>query len=203
MTALLVTGFGPFPGVTVNPSQHVVAAIEAAGHRDVAVARLATEWAVCAEVAARAADAAAVLMFGVAPGARSIRYERVALPGVSRGPDAAGAHASVSRLTYRRSQLPVPHLAAEARLAGFPVTLSSSAGTYICNASYGAALSANPRTLFVHIPMPMRHGPLGPDGLAAHGLWLVDHLLTLLGHAGPRRPTSWCRAPVPTVGELR
>ena len=90
-----------------------------------------------------------------------------------------GAHGCAAAAPVRsaRTRHDVPALAAEARRAGYPVAVSASAGTYICNATYAAALVANPRTLFVHIPEARPRGPLSAGGLAAHALWLVDRLL--------------------------
>ena len=175
MTHLLVTGFGPFPGVPVNPCEPLIDAL-AAERPGLATARLTTLWTAPGQVAEMAARANLVLMFGVAAGERRIRYERVALPDVTAAPDAAGAMPSGRRLSYRASRLPVPMLAKAARRAGFPVRVSHSPGRYICNAAYGAALANNPKTLFVHIPLPNRHGPLSADGLVRHALWLVDRL---------------------------
>lgn len=186
---LLVTGFGPFPGVPVNPCERLIAAL-AEARPGLATARFETLWTAPAEVTRLAARADLVLMFGVAASERRIRYERVALPAVAAAPDARGALPAERRLAYRMSGLPVPALADAARRAGFPVRLSHSAGRYICNAAYGAALGANRRTLFVHIPLPTRHGPLGADGLLSHALWLVDRLAEEGPAAGRPRPVD-------------
>ncbi len=184
MRRLLVTGFGPYPGVPRNPTTPLVETVAAARLAGVATALLPTTWQVCEEIAARARAYDGVVMFGVAPSARRIRYERVSLPTAGRHPDAAGA-LPVAAPRYATSRLPVAELAKAARGAGFPVALSHSAGTYICNASYGAALASNPHTLFVHIPLPTGRGALSQAGLARHALWLVAGLA---GSAGGQRP---------------
>lgn len=185
MRRILVTGFGPFPGVPVNPTTQLVEAIAAEGLPGIATRLLPTTWQVCADVAAAAAAFDGVVMFGVAAPARRIRYERVSLPAAGRHPDATGElPRAIPR--YGTSRLPVAHLATAARAAGFPVVLSHSAGTYICNASYGAALAANPRTLFVHVPLPIGHGALSPAGLFDHAMWLLARLAGPAG-GGPRQ----------------
>lgn len=185
---LLVTGFGPFPGVPSNPSTEVVQRL-ASARPAITTALLDTEWAVTGRVAELAASHETVIMFGVAARAFRIRYERVAFPVASRHPDAAGLCASAPPARSARTRLDIAGLAAAARRAGFPVVVSGSAGTYICNATYAAALAANPRTLFVHIPAKRPRGPLGVDGLAAHALWLVDRVLA--GRGVPvKRPPS-------------
>ena len=196
--ALLVTGFGPFPGVPDNPSSTVVRAIERQGWRGVRTRLLPTEWAVCGEIGALVCEADRVLMFGVATSARRIRYEGLARPVASRSPDAVGLTAHATPLHSRRTALPVVTLASEARLEGFPVVTSRNAGAYICNASYAAALGRNPRTLFVHIPPPKGRGVLGEEGLAAHALWLTARLLGRSERAGvharlARRGCRQCR----------
>lgn len=183
MRRLLVTGFGPYPGVPLNPTTQLVETVAAARLPGVTTALLPTTWKVCGEIAARARDYDGVVMFGVAPPAHRIRYERVSLPTAGRNPDAAG-ELPVATPRYGTSRLPVAELARAARRAGFPVVLSHSAGTYICNASYGAALASNPRTLFVHIPLPTGRGALSQTGLAEHALWLVARLT---GSAGGGR----------------
>lgn len=173
---LLVTGFGPFPGVPVNPTTRLVETIEAENIPGVTAMVLPTEWRVCDDLPIESRAYDAVVMFGVAASTRHIRYERVALPAAAQRPDAAGTIPAPGRLPYRTTRLPVTRLVAAARAAGFPVVLSHSAGTYICNASYGAALGGNPRTLFVHVPLPNRLGPLSQSGLERHAFWLLDHL---------------------------
>ncbi|WP_108659421.1 peptidase C15 [Acuticoccus kandeliae] len=172
----LVTGFGPFPGMPDNPTSHLVRAIAAAPPAGIDTLLLATEWDVCGTLAAVAADYERVLMFGVAGRAHRIRYERVSLPDASRSLDAAGRKALAPPPRSHRTRFDVDRLAARARAAGFPVVPSSSAGTYICNASYGAALGVNPRTLFVHVPLAHRRGPLSLSGLERHAAWLLREI---------------------------
>ena len=120
-------------------------------------------------------------MFGVAGGAHRIRYERVSLPVASGRPDAAGAVARGGPSQTRWSRLPVHRLAAAAAASGFPVSPSNSAGSYICNASYGAALSANPNSLLIHVPLPAGRGTLSLPGLKAHAAWSVALIRELAG----------------------
>lgn len=181
---LLVTGFGPFPGVAVNPTGCLVELIAARGLPGVTAWRMPTEWDVCGPLAETARAFDAVLMFGVAASAHRIRYERVALPRAAVLPDAAGRTDDTMSVPYRTTRLPVRQLVTAARREGFPVVLSHSAGRYLCNAAYGAALSTNPRTLFVHVPMPAGRGALSEDGLEAHALWLVGRVAACLPGAG-------------------
>lgn len=170
---LLITGFGPFPGVPVNPTEALVTALAAAFPREVQAVILPTEWGVLHHLTNLAAEANTVLMFGVASRARRTRYERMAWPEATQSPDDQGLLPDHAPRRTRYSRLPVRTLAAEATKAGFSVDISSNPGRYICNAGYSAALAGNPRTLFVHVPMPDRRG-LTPH--VEHGAFLVDRL---------------------------
>ncbi len=111
-------------------------------------------------------------MFGVAGTETMIRYERIATPATGPYPDAADTMPP-RLMRSRYSGFDVPVLVDLARACGFPVRLSHSAGTYVCNAGFGAALAANPMSLFVHIPPPTRRGSLSPAGLEDHARWLI------------------------------
>lgn len=173
---LLVTGFGPFPGISDNPAAALVERIAAQRLPGVATRVLATEWTVGDGLADAVRGADAVLMFGVAATARHIRYERRAQRDASPAPDAAGQLPGAPPLRQRYSALDVVRLAAQARRAGFPVHASADAGRYVCNAAYNAALAISPRVLFVHVPAPTRRGALSLDGLERHALWLTGRL---------------------------
>lgn len=170
---LLITGFGPFPGVPVNPAEALVTALAGAFPRGVQAVILPTEWRVLEHLPNLAATADRVLMFGVSARARHVRYERMAWPDATPMPDDRGAlpASAPSRIHY--SRLPVAELAEGARRDGFDANVSSNPGRYVCNAGYAAALSGNANTLFVHIPMPGRQG-LSP--LVEHGAYLVEQL---------------------------
>jgi pyroglutamyl-peptidase len=173
---LLVTGFGPFPGMPDNPSQAIVHRVAARGLPGVSARVLPTEWAVCDWLAEAARPATTVLMFGVAGRAERIRYERVSRPRAVARHDAAGRLPDRAPPRSRRTTVDVAALVRQARRNGFPVALSDDAGAYICNASYGAALSAVPHGLFVHVPQARPSGALSLDGLEAHALWLIARL---------------------------
>lgn len=176
---ILVTGFGPFPGVPVNPTEALVGALAGLFPRHVEPLALPTEWAVLPHLPALAASVPAVVMFGVAARRRRISYERLAWPAADDALDAEGKRPTAAPRHSRRTALPVARLAAQARAAGHNVTVSSDPGRYLCNAGYAAALSGNPRTLFVHVPMPGRGG-LMP--LVEHGAFLLE----AIGLGNPR-----------------
>jgi pyroglutamyl-peptidase len=166
---LLVTGFGPFPGIPNNPSA-VAARRLGASLRwrrlgiDVRVAVLSTTYAALEREllpAIREHEPDALLMIGVAGRAREVRVETRGLNRVSLlSPDAAKvrpdrltlAPGGLARTTTTRPLRQVTTL----RRHGFRARASIHAGLYLCNASYFTALGGTAPALFVHIPKPGR-----------------------------------------------
>jgi len=164
---VLVTGFGPFPGVSENPSVAVARALEAEPPRGAHV--VARELPVTFATAPAAVERAlaelprapaALLGLGVQPDA-TFRLERRAR-GRLRGDraDAAGATATdagVDAGADLECALDLEALAASLRAAGAgAVTLSDDAGGYVCERTYHALLSAGAArgvpAVFLHVP---------------------------------------------------
>jgi pyroglutamyl-peptidase len=167
---VLVTGFGPFPGVVKNPSAQLARAL-ARSHRAKRVARVSaliipTTYNDAAklprQVAHRRPDA--VLMFGLAGRARVLRIEtRGRNRTNSKYPDAARKKAphvlapgapKVLKITASTAAL-----LQATRVSGVRVRLSNDAGGYVCNAAIFHLLNATrgvhaPLIAFVHIPWP-------------------------------------------------
>lgn len=163
---LLITGFGPFPGVPRNPSATLarrigVLARPKVGGTPVRVLILRTTYAAIPAMLepALAEAPSAILMLGVAARARRVRVEIQGRNRTSRlFPDASGRIAA--RLTLepdgpaaRRSPA-APFALASLRRSGIAAIPSRDAGRYLCNATYFRALREGPTTLFVHIPLP-------------------------------------------------
>jgi pyroglutamyl-peptidase len=163
---LLVTGFGPFPGVMRNPTAAlapmVAGRLKASGV-DARALVLPTSYARGLPLLARELERLkprAVLMLGLAAKSRFIRIEAFARIDASpTSPDAGGAmpqRVAGSAMPLASTAALEPALAAM-RKAGLRARLSPSAGRYLCNASYAVVLAAMPReapVLFVHIPWP-------------------------------------------------
>ncbi len=171
---VLVTGFGPFPRVPVNPTTVLA---ECLG-RSRRLARLGirvehhvfpTRYDILDEaLPARLAAARprAVLMLGVAARTRHLRVETRAVNKANRtAPDASGKTRRGAALERgaplaRRSPAPLARLKVGMAGTGVPVRLSLDAGRYLCNASYFTALGRTGQTrppiqlVFVHVPMP-------------------------------------------------
>ena len=164
MTQVLVTGFEPFGGSTVNPSQRVVDALDG----DVAKALLPVSYARAAD-ALRAAIAEhapdVVICFGQADGRTGISVERFAHnldeatttdndeapgSGVPIDPDGPTAYAS---------SLPVDDIVAALRVEGIPAAPSRDAGGFLCNHVFYVLMRTlererpSARGGFVHVPL--------------------------------------------------
>jgi pyroglutamyl-peptidase len=171
-TTVLITGFGPFPGVPVNATMRLLPELARAAPRlfpDVhfAVEVLPTEWAagprrlhqVLAEVAPDLA-----LHFGVSSRARGFEIEQRARNACAVTMDACGALPSGAALRdggaeHLPASLPVRHIVARLRRLGIPAFVSRDAGSYLCNAALYHSLvcakdeaAAGRRVGFVHIP---------------------------------------------------
>ena len=165
----LVTGFEPFDGETINPSQEIARALDRemiAGHRVVG-ATLPTEFARAPEMLAALMAQhrpELVLAIGLAGGRTGISLERIAINLIdARIADNAGAqplevavieHAATAYF----SSLPLKAMLARLREAGIPAALSHTAGTFVCNQVFFslAHLIANDdrgvRGGFIHLP---------------------------------------------------
>lgn len=186
---LLITGFGPFPGIRSNPSAALVKRLA----RDLTLKRngiavvprliptiYAAADAMLPELIGLKPDA--VLMLGVAAKRKGLSVEIQARNRLAQHPDAAGkrgprpiiaAHAP-ARIAGRA---PFARIVQSGRGCGIRVALSRNAGTYLCNYAYWQMLDALPRDtpcVFVHVPK------LGGRGLvkATRALVAIGQLLS-------------------------
>lgn len=165
----LVTGFAPFGGEAVNPSQLIAQALHdrtIARHRIVG-ATLPTEFAKSLDALEDLLDRHKpdlVLAVGQAGGRAEISLERVAINLIdARIADNAGAQPVDIRVVDNApnayfSTLPIKAMLAALQRADIPAALSHSAGTFVCNqVFYGLAhaLARSRRRVrggFVHVP---------------------------------------------------
>jgi pyroglutamyl-peptidase len=193
---ILVTGFGPFPGAPFNPTGPLVQRL--ARLRRPADAKVvphvfptgytAVDRELPKLLAKHKPDA--LLMFGLAPRAKTMRIETRARNAVALLPDAGGAIRSMKIApggpSVRAMPAPVALLLAAARAAHVPVIRSHDAGRYLCNyLCWRAAEAATRKTgphlaAFVHVPTirrnarPRRDNPrLSADDLIRAGARLV------------------------------
>ncbi|MEJ8473870.1 peptidase C15 [Roseibium algae] len=168
---ILVTGFEPFPGASINPTALLIARLPkrlpaSIGEVRFHFARLPTTWAARHSVTdklRRTLQPAAIIHFGVDGSRRGINVETRAVNCATRvKPDAVGEHASLPHLnsngpSSRSSTLPVRTLREAASRSGAPVSLSRDAGTYLCNATLWDSIGSGIPSVFVHVP-PLPRG---------------------------------------------
>jgi pyroglutamyl-peptidase len=164
---VLLTGFAPFGGESVNPSWQAVRALHGRyinGYRIVA-RQLPVEFGASVKglrAAIRETRPALVLCVGQAGGRASISLERVAINvDDARIPDNAGAQPVDHKIVEDGpaayfTGLPIKAMLAALREAGIPAEVSQTAGTYVCNhVFYGLMHALRNRRIrggFMHIP---------------------------------------------------
>ncbi len=204
----LVTGFGPFPGVPVNPSETLARGIAGARewqrlgweirHHAFRTGYALVEAAI-AEEAAGHPPPAFVVMIGVAARSKALRVELRAKNRVSATHrDATSARPASTCLqpgaeTTRFGRHPGKPLVAALRQAMVPARLSRDTGRYVCNAAYWRMLAAMPartEVVFIHIPLPSSSGLRKRDprpGMAGMARGLKAVMRVLIARARIRR----------------
>ena len=166
MKQLLITGFDPFGGASVNPAREAVMALpDVVGDYALTKLEIPTVFGLAAETVLRAAEALCpdvILCVGQAGGRAAITPEVVAINLREASiPDNLGytpqnqpvvAHAPAAYF----STLPVRAMAEGVKAAGIPCSLSYSAGVFVCNDLLYTLLhhydGTDTRVGFVHIP---------------------------------------------------
>ena len=175
---VLLIGFAPFGGETVNPSWDAVRQLHGrrvAGHRIMA-RRLPVEFDASLKAlraAVREVKPKLVLCVGQAGGRAAISLERVAINvNDARIPDNTGAQPVDVEIVRDGpaayfTGLPIKAMFAALREAGIPVEISQTAGTYVCNhVFYGLMHMLRNRRIrggFVHIPYSPEQADRHPD----------------------------------------
>lgn len=165
---VLLTGFGPFPGIAENPSgwlAETLAAQMAPGGYELHGHVLPTEWDAVTSLAPRFyanLQPHVMIHFGVSPRTKTMRIEHSAHNRAARRADARGVLPRVSAISPNGRQrldtgLPVNALAAYLRAHGHAANASWSCGRYLCNFLYYWSLEWARRhgrdALFVHVPL--------------------------------------------------
>jgi pyroglutamyl-peptidase len=165
----LVTGFVPFGGGTINPSERVALALDGEhfGKTRVVARILPVEFAGLETRVSSLIEElqpSLVLSFGLAQGEPTVRLERVAVNLADYSiPDNAGAFLKDAPVVQEDraalfSTLPLRRMEQRLLESGIPATLSTTAGTYLCNATLYAFLrelrDRAPDTPcgFIHLP---------------------------------------------------
>ena len=166
---ILVTGFEPFGGETVNASWEAARRLDGWRHGDHAAIALLLPCAYDASVrklirALEALRPDALLMTGQAARRAAVSVERYARNlDDAAAPDNEGALRRAMRISHRaperfEAQAPVTDIVRAIRQAGVPARASADAGGYVCNHLYFGALDHLARerlatpAIFLHLP---------------------------------------------------
>ena len=163
---VLITGFMPFGGQTVNPSWEAVSALAdtIGGHR-LEKLLLPVEYGKAASLTlemARELSPEVILCVGqaggrdaVTPEVIGINLREASIPD-NAGVSPAGVPIDPSGPDAIMTDLPVGRMVKAVREAGLPARLSLSAGAYVCNDLYYAVMRGEERLgycgLFIHVP---------------------------------------------------
>jgi pyroglutamyl-peptidase len=170
MTTILVTGFGPFPGAPFNPTGPLVnrlARLRRPRFADVTIvphifqtSYEAVDRDLPKLIAKHKPDA--LLMFGFAPRAKTLRVETRARNALAFLPDVSGRSPRSNSIVIGgpvAMALPVEtrRFLAAGRAARIPLVSSHNAGRYLCNflcwrAAEAAARNGPRIASFVHVP---------------------------------------------------
>ena len=194
MKKLLITGFDPFGGESVNPAFEAVRLLpdEIVGFK-LCKLEIPTEFirsGVILKDALRAERPDAVLCVGQAGGRTAITPERVAINLMdARIPDNAGYQPVDTPIvpdgpTAYFSTLPVKAIVEQIQSAGLPAAVSNTAGTYVCNSLLYTLLHTavleypGLRGSFLHVPYAAEQLPGKPEGTFAMPLPDIARALT-------------------------
>jgi pyroglutamyl-peptidase len=180
---ILITGFEPFGGEIVNPSWEVAKQLDGlivAGAQLVAVQLpcVFSKSLLALSDALEAHHPNMVLSLGQADGRSDFSIERVAINVCdARIPDNEGAQPIDEPVVPDGpaayfSSLPIKKMAAALKAQGFPVAISQTAGTFVCNqVFYGlqhALAGKGTMSGFVHVPlMPLQAAKRAGPSLAS------------------------------------
>ena len=166
MKHLIITGFDPFGGETINPSWEAVRRLpDTVGDYRLTKLQIPTVFALAAEtvLAAAAADAPDVILcVGQAGGRDAVTPERIAVNMASaRIPDNRGNQpVEIPILPVAPdgifSTVPVAAMTRAISDAGLPGKISNTAGTFVCNDTLYRLLAhfagTGTRVGFIHVP---------------------------------------------------
>ena len=165
----LITGFEPFGGETINSSQETVNAVASDEFDDIEIVSgllpvsfKRSEITICELIDETEPDV--VIMLGQSGKSSSVKIERVAVNLMdAKKPDNDGYTPDEDCIVSDGpsayfSSLPVKYLQFHLVENGIPADVSNSAGLYVCNTTYFAALHhiaitrKNIKAVFIHLP---------------------------------------------------
>lgn len=209
-SCVLITGFGPFPGVPINVSGRLARHLALHARRtlpgaDFVAAELPTVWReapLLLDQLYLAHRPQVALHFGVSHQAHAMTVECFAR-NIAGRPDASGANPAWHLLTpdgppEHAVTLPTARLVARMHRRAVPAVLSHDAGNYLCNAilyhslELMRALDIGGRAGFIHLPTRLPPQPATKSRGPAPSLYFEDAihgglevLATLLARPSP------------------
>lgn len=176
----ILTGFDPFDGAEMNPSQQAIERIrEVTSHDNQPIAAdkvvLSTccdeAWSLLQKEVARVpqGERFAIVMAGLAQTREAISLERFGLNvrtyrvADNRGHQHDEEHINKDGAEAIRTTVPVGDLRANLEAKGYHVEVSNHAGSFVCNETYYRALAkwqgakSCAAVLFVHVPLPEKY----------------------------------------------
>ncbi len=158
---ILVTGFKPFLGEKINPSELILNKIN---HLNIQKIILPVEFKSAfeilkTEIINQKPDY--VIMLGQASGRKNISFEKIGLNWIqSAHPDESGLKPHIGVIDPSQSlalmtKFPVDEIYQKLKSQNLPVEISFSAGAYVCNNLYFKVLSefSELKSVFVHVPL--------------------------------------------------
>ncbi|MBQ7099286.1 MAG: pyroglutamyl-peptidase I [Oscillospiraceae bacterium] len=184
MKHLLITGFDPFGGETVNPSWEAVSRLpDTVGDYRLTKIQIPTVFAVAADTVLTAAaqdSPDVILCVGQAGGRDAVTPERIAINMASaKKPDNAGNQPVEAPILPGApdgmfSTVPVCAMAEAITAAGLPGIISNTAGTFVCNDTLFRLLhhyAGTPvRVGFVHVPWLPEQATEGAPSMPLHDI---------------------------------
>ncbi len=169
MKTVLISGFEPFGGMSVNPALEVIRVLDGVELPQGGVVQTVTVPVVHRKsietvmTAISSNQPSVILMVGLAPGRKGIMPERVAINiDDFRCVDNEGNQVTDSPVVNDGpaayfSTLPVKEMVAEMRKACIPASVSNSAGTFVCNHLFYGVMhrlhDSAVRAGFIHLPL--------------------------------------------------
>ena len=179
---ILVTGFDPFGGETVNPAWEAVSRLPAeTGGAEIVKLQVPTMFGRAPEAVLREVERLRpdfVVSVGQAAGRTAITPERIAINCEEASiPDNAGFQPAGGPVVEGGpdgyfSLLPVKERAAAIQAAGLPWKVSNTAGTYVCNHLMYPILHAC-HTRYPRMRSGFIHVPCIPEQQAGHPEWFA------------------------------
>jgi pyroglutamyl-peptidase len=193
---ILLTGFEPFGGDTLNPSGEVAKALDGArtgeaGEYKVVTKILPVEWVTTRKVMASVieeVDPVMIMSLGLASGRPELNVEKVAVNYTSRYKDNKGSILDELNITNNGpdayfATIPVEDIVEAIKAKGIPARLSLSAGSYLCNYTfYSASDYIAQKGKRDKVPVGFIHIPATPDMVAGTGKSMASMDLDMIKH---------------------